>query len=155
MKPGGTGPVAFATPPGSPAAAVGEALGVGLGDGVGDGLAVGVGVALGAIVGCAVDAAVGAAVGTSVLAVVGAAVGGALALADGFGAVLTVGPGVEVKVAAFTVGVDVEAAGVATAALGSSVGMNPPPEFFVPLQPTKRRIATHAIATGDLTVASV
>ena len=151
MKPAGTGPVAFATPPGYPAAAVGDGLGVGLGDGVGLGLAVGVEVAVGAVVGCAV----GPAVGASVLAIVGAAVGDAVALAGGLGAALTVGAGVEVKVAAFTVGVDDAGACVAAAALGSSVGMKPPPELVVPLQPTKSRTATTAMSAGDLMVASV
>ena len=151
MKPGGTGPVAFATPPGYPAAAVGDGLGVGLGDGVGLGLAVGVGVAVGAVVGCAV----GAAVGASVLAVVGAAVGDALALADGLGAALTVGAGVDVKVAAFTVGVDIGGVCVAAAALGASVPMKPSFEFAAPLQPANSRTAMQAMAAGALTITSV
>ena len=155
MKPGGTGPVAFATPPGYPAAAVGDGLGVGLGDGVGLGLAVGVGVAVGAVVGCAVGAAVGAAVGTSLLAVVGAAVGDALALADGLGAALTVGAGVDVKVAAFTVGVDIGGVCVAAAALGASVPMKPSFEFAAPLQPANSRTAMQAMAAGALTITSV
>ena len=151
MKPGGTGPVAFATPPGYPAAAVGDGLGVGLGDGVGLGLAVGVGVAVGAVVGCAVGAAVGAMVG----AVVGAAVGDALALADGLGAALTVGAGVDVKVAAFTVGVDIGGVCVAAAALGASVPMKPSFEFAAPLQPANSRTAMQAMAAGALTITSV